>query len=97
MLKEKDSFQNNLECISKENDMLKQDNIFLTSKLNDLCEGNTSLKNTIILVEKKKEIALNENNSLERKVVSKEKKLFLKRKRIMILILTMLYMPLLMR
>ena len=45
----------------------------MSSKLNDLCEGNTSLKNKIILVEKEKEVALNETNSLKRKVVSKEK------------------------
>ena len=43
MLKEKDSFQNKLECISKENEFLKKDNISLTSKLNDLYEGNTEI------------------------------------------------------
>ena len=44
--------------------MLKKDNIFLSSKLNDLCEGNTSLKNKIILVEKEKE-----NISKKKKVI----------------------------
>ena len=52
MLKEKDSLQDKLECFSKENESLKNENIFLLSKLNDLCEGNTSLKNKIVLVEK---------------------------------------------
>ena len=60
--------------------MLKKDNISLTSKLNDLCEGNNSLKNKIILVEKEKEIALKENNSLKRKIVSKEKNISKKKK-----------------
>ena len=66
---------------SKENDMLKRDNISLTFKLNDLCKGNTSLKNKIILVKKEKEIILKENNSLKRKFVSKEKENVSKKKK----------------
>ena len=38
MLKEKDSLQDKLEWISKENEFLKKDNISLTSKLNEICE-----------------------------------------------------------
>ena len=41
--------------------------------MDDLCEGNNTLKNKIILVKKQKEVALNENNSLKRKIVEKEK------------------------
>ena len=82
MLKEKDSFQNKLECISKENESLKNENIFLISKLNDLCEGNTFLKDKIILVEKEKEIALHENTTLKRKIVLKEKENVPKKKKI---------------
>ena len=47
----------------------------------NLCEGSTSLKNKIILVEKEKEIALDENNSLKRKIVSKEKENISKKKK----------------
>ena len=61
---------------------MKNENIFLLSKLNDLCKGNTSLKNKIILVEKEKEIALNENTSLKRKIVLKEKENVPKKKKI---------------
>ena len=43
------------------------------SKLNDLCEGNTTLKDKIILVEKQKEIVLQENTSLKKKIFEKEK------------------------
>ena len=43
------------------------------SKLNDLCEGNMSLKNQIVLVEKQKEVAFNENTSLKKKIFEKEK------------------------
>ena len=43
------------------------------SKLNDLCEGNTCLKNKIVLVEKQKEVTLQENTSLKRKIIEKEK------------------------
>ena len=50
--------------------------ISLASKLNDICEGNNSLKNKITLVEKEKEIILEENNSLKRKIVLKGKKHF---------------------
>jgi len=71
-----------LECISKENEFLKNENISLSSKLNDICEGNKSLKNKITLVEKEKEIALNENNSLKRKIVLKEKENMSKKKEI---------------
>ena len=81
MLKENDSFKNKLECFSKENDMLKKDNISLTFKLNDLCEGNTSLKDKTVLVKKQKKIALQENNSLKRKVISKEKENVSKKKK----------------
>ena len=66
----------------KKNDMLKEDNISLSSKLNNLCEGNTSLKNKIILVEKEKETVLEENNSLKRKIISKEKENISKKKKI---------------
>ena len=52
---------------------MKNENVSLLSKLNDLCEGNTALKNKIVLVEKQKEVALNENTSLKRKIVKKEK------------------------
>jgi len=82
ILKEKDSFQNIFECISKENEFLKKENISLASELNDIYEGNKSLKNKITLVEKEKEIALDENNSLKRKFVSKEKENVSKKKRI---------------
>ena len=51
------------------------------SKLNDLCEGNTCLKNKIVLVEKQKDVALQENNPLKRKIDEKEKiKVFKKKK-----------------
>ena len=82
-------------CFEKENENLKNENVSLMSKLNDLCEGNTTLKNKIVLVEKQKEVALNENTSLKRKIIEKEKKMFLKSIRKMILILTMHYMLLL--
>ena len=53
------------------------------SKLNDICEGNNSLKNRITLVEKEKEIVLEENNSLKRKFsFSKEKENISKKKKI---------------
>ena len=61
--------------------IFSNENIFLLSKLNDLCEGNTSLKNKIVLVKKQKEVALNENNSLKRKVISKEKENVSKKKK----------------
>ena len=60
----------------------KKENIFLFSKLNDICKGNNSLKNKITLVEKEKEIALEENNSLKRKIVSKEKENSSKKKKV---------------
>ena len=60
-------------CLEKENKDLKNENVSLMSKLNDLCEGNTTLKNKIISVEKQKEVALHENTSLKRKIVEKEK------------------------
>ena len=59
--------------LRKKNKDLKNENVSLLSKLNDLCEGNTNLKNKIILVKKQKEVAFNENNSLKRKIVEKEK------------------------
>ena len=52
MLNEKDSFQEKFENISKENESLKNENVSLLSKLNDLCEGNTTWKNKIVLVKK---------------------------------------------
>jgi len=52
MLKENESFRNKIACLEKENENLKKDNVSLLSKLSDLCEGNTYLKNEIILVEK---------------------------------------------
>ena len=58
--------KNKFECISKENKFL---NVFLFSKLNDICEGNNSLKNKIIMVEKEKEIVLKENDFLKRKII----------------------------
>ena len=94
---ENDSFRNKLACLEKENKVLKNENVSLFSKLNDLCEGNTILKDKIDLVEKQKEIVFQENKSLKRKFVEKEKDMFFKRKRKMILYLTMLYMPQLMR
>ena len=66
----------------KKNEFLKKENIFLASKLNDICEGNKFLKNKITLVEKEKEIALDENNSLKRKIILKEKENISKKKRI---------------
>ena len=42
MLKENDSFKNKVACIEKENEILKNENVSLLSKLNDLCEGNTT-------------------------------------------------------
>ena len=51
----------------------------MISKLNNLCEGNTILKDKIDLVEKQKEIVLQENNSLKRKFVEKEKEFVSKR------------------
>ena len=74
MLNEKDSLENKVACIEKENEFLKNENVSLMSKLNDLCEGNTSLKNKISLVEKQKEIVLQENNSLKGKFVEKVSK-----------------------
>ena len=65
----------------KKNEILKNENIFLLSKLNDLCEGNNALKNKIVLVEKQKEVALHENTSLKRKVISKEKENVSKKKK----------------
>ena len=56
LLNEKDSLQENFEIISKENESLKNENVSLMSKLNDLCEGNTILKNKVILVEKQKKL-----------------------------------------
>ena len=52
---------------------MKNENVSLLSKLNDLCEGNTFLKNKIILLEKQKEITLHENTSLKRKFFDNEK------------------------
>ena len=52
MLKENDSFRSNIAYLEKENEILKNENVSPMSKLNDLCEGNISLKNEIILVEK---------------------------------------------
>jgi len=49
---EQDSFRDKIACLEKENKSLKNENVSLLSKLNDLCEGNTSLKNKIDLVEK---------------------------------------------
>ena len=43
------------------------------SKLNDLCEGNTILKDKINMVEKQKEVVFQENKSLKRKICEKEK------------------------
>ena len=51
----------------------------LSSKLNDICEGNKSLKNKITLVEKEKDIILDENNSSKRKIVLRKGKYFLKK------------------
>ena len=76
---------------------MKNENVSLLSKLNDLCEGNNTLKNKIDLVEKQKEVVFQENKSLKRKICEKEKILFHKRKRKMILYLIMLYMPPLIR
>ena len=36
--------KNKVACIEKENEMLKNENVSLISKLNDLYEGNTTLK-----------------------------------------------------
>ena len=49
---------NKVACIEKDNKMLRNENASLISKLNDLCEGNNTLKNKIVLVEKQKEVAL---------------------------------------
>ena len=54
--KKKILFKINWKNISKENESLIKENIFLFSKLNDLCEGNNSLKNKINLVKKEKEL-----------------------------------------
>ena len=51
------------------------------SKLNDLCEGNMSLKNKIVLVEKQKEVIFQENSCLKRKFCEKEKESFSKKKK----------------
>ena len=53
---EQDSFKSKIACLEKENKVLKNENISLMSKLNDLCEGNTSLKNKIDLVENKRKL-----------------------------------------
>ena len=79
MLKENDTFRTKVACMEKENDILKNENVSLLSKLNDLCEGNNILKNEIALVEKQKEVAFNENNSLKRKICEKEKESFCKK------------------
>ena len=43
VLKENESFKNKIASFEKDNESLKNENVFLLSKLNDLCEGNTSL------------------------------------------------------
>ena len=52
MQNENESFKTKIACFEKENKNLKNENVSLMSKLNDLCEGSTTLKNEIIFVEK---------------------------------------------
>ena len=73
MLKEKDSLANKIACLEKEKEDLKDENVSLMSKLNNLCEGNTILKDKIDLVEKQKEVIFQENKSLKRKICEKGK------------------------
>ena len=81
MLNEKDSLENKMACLEKKNKDLKNENVSLLSKLNDLCEGNTSLKTKIDLVEKQKEVIFQENKSLKRKICEKEKDFVSQKKR----------------
>ena len=44
----------------QENEVLKKENISLSSKLNDICEGNNSLKNQVDLISQEKDFVLKE-------------------------------------
>ena len=57
----------------KRNDFLKKENISLSSKLNDLCEGNNSLKNKISLEKKTKRDCFERKQLFEKKICFKRK------------------------